>query len=169
MYNKYAGFAGTKPFLPGNPLFNMDEIFSPRRICRTAFTFAMRDKYWLHREFIAILGWEDTMRSGGRNEDDDLESLRKKVIDQGRGMVRVRRIEDRELLTAAVCPGCWNEPARRRALLRRMERLGVEPMQRDDLLEGVYHSGEAHAPECRYNPDRHWDRFARAIRDHKKR
>jgi len=80
-------------------------------------------------------------------------------------MVRVRRVEDRALLTAAVCPGCWNEPERRRVLLRRMERLGVEPVHRDDLIGGEYIEGETHAPECRHDPDRHWDRFARTMRE----
>lgn len=63
-------------------------------------------------------------------------------------MVRVRRIGTRELLTAAMCPGCWNNPQRRRALLRIMASKGVEPADRNDRADGMYLKGQKHAPRC---------------------
>ncbi len=81
-------------------------------------------------------------------------SDREVAVGEGRAIVRVRRKESGTLLSAAVCPGCWNEARRRAVLLRRMALMGVEPVHLDDLDGGVYIKGRMHSFHCRYNPDR---------------
>jgi hypothetical protein len=65
-------------------------------------------------------------------------------------MVRVRRAEgaDAGPATAAVCPGCWNSPARRPGLIAALARDGLEVAHPDDRAEGRYRSGCEHAPGC---------------------
>lgn len=79
-------------------------------------------------------------------------------------MVRVRRFDTGELTTAALCPGCWNDPVRRAALLAKLAAMGVAPVHRADLADGRYLAGREHAPGCPYHPEPHWRRFARALK-----
>jgi hypothetical protein len=90
---------------------------------------------------------------------------RRMAVQEGRAMVRVRRVAGGQLITAAVCPACWNMRQRREALLARLKKMGLEVVHRDDLLEGRYRPGKAHAPGCPYSrlcPDP-WRRFAAAM------
>lgn len=107
------------------------------------------------------------MKKKGPPDPHADDTLRKVVIDEGRGMVRVRFKESRDCITAAVCPGCWNDPKRREKLISRMNLMGVEPVHKDDLVNGVYRKGKKHSPKCRHNPDRHWKRFSEEIRKFK--
>ena len=77
-------------------------------------------------------------------------SLRKKAVQDHRTMVRVRRTRDRQLLTAAVCPGCWNSPAGRKRITGRLQERGVEVISREDQVTGTYLPGTRHAPECSF-------------------
>jgi hypothetical protein len=99
-------------------------------------------------------------------------SLQRKIaVQEGRAMVRVRRLEDRELATVGVCPACWNICERREVLLARLAKMNLEVVHRDDLLEGRYRPGRAHAPGCPYSrlsPDP-WKRFASALDRHEHR
>ena len=95
-------------------------------------------------------------------------TLRKIAVKEGRAMVRVRNIESRDLATIGVCPACWSILERRRVLLVQLSKMGYEVVHRDDLLEGVYRPGKAHAPGCRYariasDP---WERFRSALGKH---
>lgn len=100
----------------------------------------------------------------------ELHDLRKHTVDQGRSMVRVRYKEDGRLITAAVCPGCWNSPQQRQLLLKKMEKLGVEPVHKADLASGVYRE-KSHAPGCPLfgEQDRAWDKFTQTIIDGKRK
>lgn len=99
-----------------------------------------------------------------------MSSLRKIVVSQGRGMVRVRWIDTHDLLTAAVCPGCWNDPERRFVLLKKMEKMGVEPVHKDDLIDGVYRQKQ-HSPECPFliKQEKAWQKFGRVMNKIKKK
>jgi hypothetical protein len=98
-------------------------------------------------------------------------SLQRKIaVQEGRAMVRVRRLQDRELATVGVCPACWNIRQRREVLLARLAKMKLEVVHRDDLLEGRYRPGKAHAPGCPYarlssDP---WERFASALKKHRR-
>lgn len=82
--------------------------------------------------------------------------IRAKVVEDGRAMVRVRRAASVEgaagagagPATAAVCPGCWNSPARRPVLIAALAREGLEVAHPDDRAEGRYRPGCEHAPGC---------------------
>ena len=91
---------------------------------------------------------------------------RKLAVLEGRAMVRVRRVKTRDLLTAGLCPACWNIPERRKILLAQMAKMGLEVVHRDDLAEGIYRPGKPHAPGCRHArlPSDPWQRFGRALR-----
>lgn len=80
-------------------------------------------------------------------------------------MIRVRRRATGELLTAGVCPACWNIRERRRDLLRQLAKMGLEVAHRQDLLEGTYRPGKEHAPGCRYagTPSDPWRRFEQGL------
>lgn len=94
-------------------------------------------------------------------------SLQRKIaVLQGRAMVRVRKVRTRDLVTAGMCPACWNIPERRRVLLVQLEKMGLEVVHRDDRLEGVYRPGKPHAPGCRHSglASDPWKRFESAIR-----
>jgi hypothetical protein len=92
--------------------------------------------------------------------------LRKLAVAQGRAMVRVRRLATRDLITAGVCPACWNIPERRRTLLVQLAKMGLEVVHRDDRAEGTYRPGKPHAPGCRYSrlPSDPWQRLAKALK-----
>jgi hypothetical protein len=95
---------------------------------------------------------------------------RKLAVLEGRAMVRVRRLADRELATIGVCPACWNIPERRQVLLAKLAKMELEVVHRDDQLGGRYRSGRKHAPGCPYSrlsPDP-WERFASALEKHKR-
>ena len=84
------------------------------------------------------------------------------AIGQGRAMVRVRWKKTREPVTVGVCPACWNIPERRRVLLVKLDKMGLEVAFRDDRYEGLYFTDKAHAPGCphsRLSADP-WTRFA---------
>jgi hypothetical protein len=100
-----------------------------------------------------------------------LSTLRKLAVQQGRAMIRVRYKKSRDLTTVAVCPGCWNIRERRMALLRRLDKMELEVVFKDDYLEGVYRTGKVHAPACPYkkiSPDP-WERFKSAMGKSKSR
>lgn len=80
-------------------------------------------------------------------------------------MVRVRRLATRELATVGVCPACWNIPERRRMLLARLTKMGLEVVHRDDRAEGAYRPGKPHAPGCPYSrlASDPWQRLAKAL------
>ena len=80
-------------------------------------------------------------------------------------MVRVRRLQDRELATIAVCPACWNIRERREVLLAKLAKMNLEVVHRDDQLDGRYRPGRAHAPGCPYSrlSSDPWKRFAAAV------
>ena len=88
------------------------------------------------------------------------------AVAEGRAMVRVRRLDNRDLATIGVCPACWNIPERRAALLVQLAKMGLEVAHRDDLAEGTYRPGKPHAPGCRHArlPADPWERFSRAVR-----
>ena len=98
-------------------------------------------------------------------------SLQRRIaVLEGRAMVRVRRLQDRELATIGVCPACWNIRERREVLLARLAKMNLEVVHRDDRLDGRYRPGKAHAPGCPYSrlPSDPWERFASAIAKHKR-
>ncbi len=89
-----------------------------------------------------------------------VSNLRKRAVTDGRAMIRVRYTDTRELSTAAVCPGCWNDPERRRAMLARMKKMHVIVVSERDGLNGVYLTGKRHMPTCPYrNRTDAWERF----------
>ncbi|MDH5680841.1 MAG: hypothetical protein OEZ36_04585 [Spirochaetota bacterium] len=81
---------------------------------------------------------------------DNQENLRKHLIDQGRGMLRVKYLDTGELSTAAICPGCWNSPERRKTLIQKLKSLGVCPAHKRDFLTGDYDKTKSHSPGCPY-------------------
>ena len=105
-----------------------------------------------------------------RKRDDRLTTTRRKIaVREGRAMVRVRRMADRELATVGVCPACWNIPERRRVLLRKLEKMGLEVVYRADLQEGTYYSDRSHAPGCPYSriSADPWKRFEKNLKKHR--
>ncbi len=76
--------------------------------------------------------------------------IRRKAVADGRAMVRVRRAGSTgaAAVTAAVCPGCWDSPSRRPALIAVLAREGLEVAHPDDRAEGQYRAGSAHAAGC---------------------
>lgn len=99
-----------------------------------------------------------------------LEILRQSVIKQGRGMVRVKYNDTGELVTAAVCPGCWNDSNRRHILLKQMDKMGVIPVHKHDLIDGFYRE-KKHFDECPYKKriDKSWKNFERAMKKKEKK
>lgn len=96
-------------------------------------------------------------------------SLKRKIaILEGRAMVRVRTIKDRDLTTIGVCPACWNIKNRRMVLLVQLKKMGLEVVHKDDKLDGIYRFGKEHAPGCRYSkiPADPWKRFESALKKH---
>ena len=89
-----------------------------------------------------------------------VNTLRRRAVRDGRAMIRVRYADTGELSTAAVCPGCWNDPERRRALLARMKKMHVEVVSERDGLGGIYRPGKNHMPSCPYRDRKDaWERF----------
>ena len=90
---------------------------------------------------------------------------RKLAVEDGRAMIRVRYKDTHDPATVAVCPGCWNIRSRREALLKKLDKMGLEVVFKDDRLKGVYRFGKVHAPNCPYakiSPDP-WKRFDKAM------
>jgi hypothetical protein len=81
-------------------------------------------------------------------------------------MVRVRYIDTKELTTVGVCPGCWNIPERRRDLLIKLKKMGLEVAYKADMLNGTYQWEKEHAPNCPYNKVavNPWNRFNNAMK-----
>jgi hypothetical protein len=104
------------------------------------------------------------------DEESPVSLLRKFAIAEGRAMVRVRYSGSRDLATIGVCPACWNIKERRKVLLLKLEKMGLEVVHKDDTLQGVYRLGKGHAPGCRYKklPADPWERFRTAINSGKK-
>jgi hypothetical protein len=99
------------------------------------------------------------------------QSMRKKAVDEGRAMVRVRNPSTGDLATAGVCPACWNIAERRPSLLAQLSRMGWEPVHKADLADGVYRPRSMHAPGCRHadlsgDP---WDRLKQALKGVKRK
>ena len=94
-----------------------------------------------------------------------LELVRKAVVKQGRGMIRVRYKDTGALVTAAVCPGCWNDADRRFVLLKQMDKMSVEPVHKHDLIDGVYRD-KKHFEGCPHKVkiDKSWKNFERVLK-----
>jgi len=98
-----------------------------------------------------------------------LSLKRRFAVLEGRAMVRVRYKDSHELATVGVCPGCWNIRERRRVLLVKLDKMGLEVVFKDDRLDGVYRYGKKHAPNCPYasissDP---WERFGKTMNRYK--
>ena len=106
------------------------------------------------------------MHRNGKRADWFTTTKRKIAVREGRAMVRVRRKADGELATVGVCPACWNIPERRRVLLRKLEKMGLEVIYRADLQEGTYYTDRSHAPGCPYSriSADPWKRFENSLR-----
>ena len=91
---------------------------------------------------------------------------RKLAIAEGRAMVRVRYKDSHELTTVAVCPGCWNIKERRRILLFKLDKMGLEVVFKEDYLDGTYRFGKKHAPNCPYGKisSDPWERFKKTVK-----
>jgi len=90
---------------------------------------------------------------------------RKMAVQEGRAMVRVRKLDNGEPATVGLCPACWNIPERRRDLLIQLKKMRLEVAFKDDGLQGTYRTGKKHAPGCRFSglhPDP-WQRFKAAL------
>ncbi len=97
-------------------------------------------------------------------------SLKRKIaVLEGRAMIRVRKIKNRELCTVGICPACWSIKERRSDLLIQLKKMGLEVVFRDDRLEGTYRPGKDHAPGCRYSniSSDPWKRFDSALKKHR--
>ncbi len=91
--------------------------------------------------------------------------IRKHAVEQGRSMIRVRYIKSGDPATVGVCPGCWNIKERRKVLLFKLQKMGLEVVHKNDTLEGVYNYEKEHAPLCPYRkvaPDP-WKRFGKEM------
>ena len=77
-----------------------------------------------------------------------LISLRQRAILDGRCLIRVRKIKDKQMLSAAVCPGCWNSLLGRKRLIEEMKMLGVEVISKYDRPDGVYQKSHKHSKSC---------------------
>jgi hypothetical protein len=96
---------------------------------------------------------------------EHVSNLRERAVTDGRAMIRVRYTDTGELSTAAVCPGCWNDPERRRAILARMNKMHATVLSERDGLNGVYLTGKRHMPSCPYrNRTDAWERFRRQMK-----
>jgi hypothetical protein len=73
---------------------------------------------------------------------------REAVVQEGRAIIRVRRVRTGQLAAVGVCPGCWNSRVRRQALLRGLAKRGLMVVHGDDAATGSYRDGGAHAPRC---------------------
>lgn len=95
---------------------------------------------------------------------------RKIAIDQGRAMIRVRYKDTHELTTVGVCPACWNIKERRKTLLFKLDKMGLEVVFRDDYLDGVYRYGKKHAPNCPYKhiSSDPWERFKNTVKEYRR-
>ncbi len=81
-------------------------------------------------------------------------------------MIRVRYIKTHDLATIGVCPACWTIKERRRVLLMKLEKMGLEVVFKDDRLDGIYRtSGKKHAPGCPHSKIEAdpWKRFQSAL------
>lgn len=92
--------------------------------------------------------------------------IRKKAVEEGRAMIRVRNTKNKELATIGVCPACWNIKERRKYLLIQLDKMELEIVHNEDSLNGTYRPGKKHAPKCRYKniPSDPWERFNKAIK-----
>lgn len=81
-------------------------------------------------------------------------------------MVRVRYSGTHDRATVGVCPGCWNIRERRKVLLLKLEKMGLEVVHKDDGLDGIYRFGKGHAPGCRYGriSSDPWKRFESVLK-----
>ena len=91
---------------------------------------------------------------------------RKLAVKQGRCMIRVRYIKSKELATIGVCPGCWNIYDRRKVLLIKLKKMGLEVVFNGDKLDGNYNYEKDHAPQCPYKKisTDPWKRFGNAMK-----
>lgn len=78
-------------------------------------------------------------------------------------------------LSIGVCPGCWNSKERRKILLFKLKKMGLEVGHKNDTVEGSYNYEKEHAPKCPYSNIEidPWKRFENALhkrsgRDHVK-
>jgi hypothetical protein len=104
-------------------------------------------------------------RLSGRLASEYVDDIRRRAVRDGRAMIRVRYTDTGELSTAAVCPGCWNDPERRRALLVRLKKMKVEVVSPQDGPDGTYLEGEAHLRDCPYRHKKDaWEKFRNQMR-----
>ena len=73
---------------------------------------------------------------------------REAAVQEGRAMVRVRRVRTGELVTAGVCPACWNSRERRPVLSAQLEKKGLVAAHAADRVDGAYKPRGTHAPGC---------------------
>jgi len=95
-----------------------------------------------------------------------MSERRKKAVSEGRAMIRVRYIQNHEPTTVAVCPACWNFRERRKVLLIKLQKMGLEVVYKGDKIDGFYNPGKPHAPGCPYagkilDP---WKRFSDCLK-----
>ena len=92
--------------------------------------------------------------------------LRKLAVTEGRAMVRVRYIDTHDLATIGVCPVCWNMEERRKILLKKLDKMGLEVVHKNDTLDGVFRPGKEHAPGCHYGKKKNlsWNKFSRVMK-----
>ncbi|MCX7032277.1 MAG: hypothetical protein NTU62_19495 [Spirochaetes bacterium] len=79
-----------------------------------------------------------------------MSGQRQEAIGEGRAMVKVRDARTGLRSTAAVCPGCWDGPVRRRALVARLGRRGLEADHPADGADRACRGRAEHAPGCPY-------------------
>ncbi len=94
-----------------------------------------------------------------------MTTIRKSAVDQQRAMVGVLHLASCKPATIGVCPACWNSKEQRTTLTIKLANMGYRVACKDDLPEGKYLKGKAHAPGCRNavrNSDP-WDRFKTAL------
>ena len=77
-----------------------------------------------------------------------MSQQRREAVAEGRAMVKVRDASTGRRSTAAVCPGCWDDPVRRGALMAQLGRRGLEVDHPMDEADGAIRGREEHAAGC---------------------
>lgn len=75
---------------------------------------------------------------------------RRETATHGRSVVQVRDPGTGSRFRAEVCAGCWQNPARRRVLIRDFARRGLAVDHPSDDLDGRIRIRAAHVPGCPY-------------------
>jgi hypothetical protein len=83
-------------------------------------------------------------------------TARVEAVREGRALVSVRKGRTGHMATVGVCPACWNDPVRRKALLAQLAQRGLVVVHGEDGASGRYLSGAAHAPNCPWDLAGRW-------------